>query len=57
MTRTYCVGEPPEELVEYHRLVKRALDEAIAGVRGGASGHELFRGRASSSPSTATRRC
>ena len=43
MTRTYCVGEPPEELVEYHRLVKRALDEAIAGVRGGAAGHELYR--------------
>jgi Xaa-Pro aminopeptidase len=43
MTRTYCVGEPPEELVEYHRLVKQALDEAIAGVRGGASGHELYR--------------
>jgi Xaa-Pro aminopeptidase len=44
MTRTYCVGEPPAELVEYHRLVKRALDEAIAGVRAGASGHELYRG-------------
>ena len=44
MTRTYCVGEPPEELVEYHRLVKQALDEAIARVRGGASGHELYRG-------------
>jgi Xaa-Pro aminopeptidase len=43
MTRTYCVGEPPEELVEYHGLVKRALDEAIAGVRGGAAGHELYR--------------
>src|SRR5262245_31019364 len=43
MTRTYCVGEPPEELVEYHGLVKQALDEAIAGVRGGASGHELYR--------------
>ncbi len=43
MTRTYCVGEPPEELVEYHRLVKQALDEAIAGVRGGAAGHELYR--------------
>jgi len=43
MTRTYCVGEPPEELVEYHRLVKQALDEALAGVRAGASGHELYR--------------
>jgi Xaa-Pro aminopeptidase len=44
MTRTYCVGEPPEELVEYHRLVKQALDDGLGGVRAGASGHELFRG-------------
>jgi Xaa-Pro aminopeptidase len=43
MTRTFCVGEPPDELVEYHRLVKQALDDAIAGVRGGASGNALFR--------------
>jgi Xaa-Pro aminopeptidase len=44
MTRTYCVGDPPEELVGYHRLVKEALDEAIAGLRAGASGNALFRG-------------
>jgi Xaa-Pro aminopeptidase len=44
MTRTYCVGEPPAELVEYHRLVKRALDEAIGGLKAGASGQELYRG-------------
>ena len=43
VTRTYCVGESPAELVEYHRLVKQALDDAIAGVRAGASGHALFR--------------
>jgi len=43
MTRTYCVGEPPEELVEYHRLVKQALDDALAGVQAGASGNALFR--------------
>ena len=44
MTRTFCVGEPPEELVEYHRLVKQALDEAIAAHPPGASGNALFRG-------------
>jgi Xaa-Pro aminopeptidase len=44
MTRTFCVGEPPEELVEYHRLVKQALDAALAGVHAGASGQALFRG-------------
>ena len=42
MTRTFCVGEPPEELVEYHRLVKQALDEAIEGLRAGVQGKELF---------------
>ena len=26
MTRTFCMGEPPEELVRYHALVKEALD-------------------------------
>ena len=26
MTRTFCMGEPPEELVRYHALVKDALD-------------------------------
>jgi Xaa-Pro aminopeptidase len=43
MTRTYCVGEPPAELVQYHRLVLQALQDALEGVRAGASGHELFR--------------
>ena len=28
MTRTFCMGEPPEELVRYHGLVKEALDRA-----------------------------
>src|SRR5262249_6890487 len=44
MTRTYVVGIPPEELVEYHRLVKQALDEAIAAIKPGVSGQSLFRG-------------
>jgi Xaa-Pro aminopeptidase len=29
MTRTFCIGEPPEELVRYHGLVKEALDLAV----------------------------
>jgi Xaa-Pro aminopeptidase len=44
MTRTFCVGEPPAELVEFHRLVKQALDEAIAAIRPGVSGQSIFRG-------------
>jgi Xaa-Pro aminopeptidase len=43
MTRTYVVGTPPEELVEYHRLCLEALQEALGSVRAGASGHEMFK--------------
>jgi Xaa-Pro aminopeptidase len=43
MTRTFVVGTPPEELVEYHRLAREALAEAVASVRAGVSGPELHR--------------
>jgi Xaa-Pro aminopeptidase len=43
MTRTYVVGDPPEEVVEYHRLCKEALELSLAGVRPGVPGTELFR--------------
>jgi Xaa-Pro aminopeptidase len=43
MTRTFCVGEPPEELVRYHALVKEALDRACEAVRPGITGKELHR--------------
>ncbi|MES1248326.1 MAG: Xaa-Pro peptidase family protein [Actinomycetota bacterium] len=42
MTRTYCVGEPPAELVEWHRLVKQALDETTAATRPGVNGRDLM---------------
>jgi Xaa-Pro aminopeptidase len=42
MTRTYVVGEPPDELREWHRLVKEALDRSTAEVRPGKNGRELF---------------
>ena len=38
MTRTFCLGEPPEELVRYHALVREALDVAYASIRPGATG-------------------
>jgi Xaa-Pro aminopeptidase len=44
MTRTFVVGEPPAELVEYHRLVKQALDEAIGRIRAGIEGREVYVG-------------
>ena len=42
MTRTFVVGEPSDELREYHRLVKEALERSTAGVRAGVSGRTLF---------------
>ena len=43
MTRTFCLGEPPEELVRYHALVREALDLAYATIRPGISGSEAHR--------------
>ena len=44
MTRTFVVGDPPQELVDYQRLCRRALDEAIGGIRAGVLGRDLFIG-------------
>src|SRR5262249_22175306 len=38
MTRTYVVGDPPDELVEYHRLVLDALQRAMDAVQPGVGG-------------------
>jgi Xaa-Pro aminopeptidase len=43
MTRTFCLGAPPEELVRYHGLVREALDIACREIRPGATGAELHR--------------
>jgi Xaa-Pro aminopeptidase len=42
MTRTYVVGEPPEEVEEWYRLVKEALDRSTVEVRPGVNGRQLF---------------
>jgi Xaa-Pro aminopeptidase len=42
MTRTYVVGEPSDELSEYHRLVLEALRDALDGVRAGVGGRDLY---------------
>ena len=42
MTRTYVVGEPSEEMQEWYRLVKEALDSSTAQVRPGANGRKLY---------------
>jgi len=42
MTRTYVIGEPPEELVEYHRLVHDALERSLAAIKPGIPGRDVY---------------
>jgi Xaa-Pro aminopeptidase len=42
MTRTFVVGTPPDEIAEYVRLVKEALDRSLAEIRAGVSGRHVF---------------
>jgi Xaa-Pro aminopeptidase len=42
-TRTFSVGPPSDELTEYHRLAKEALDLAISRVRPGVKGSDIHR--------------
>ena len=43
MTRTFCLGEAPDELVRYHALAREALDLAYGAIRPGIPGAELHR--------------
>lgn len=42
MTRTFCVGEVPDELREYHALVREALDRVYPEMRPGVTGEHLW---------------
>ena len=42
MTRTYVVGEASDELREYHRLCKEALERTTAATKPGVNGRELM---------------
>jgi Xaa-Pro aminopeptidase len=42
MTRTYVVGEPSDEVKEWYRLVKEALDTSTAAVKPGVNGRKLY---------------
>lgn len=42
MTRTYVVGEVPEELREYHRLCAQVLELTAAATKPGVNGRELM---------------
>ncbi len=43
MTRTFVVGDAPDELRKYHELTRESLARALDGVRPGVAGKELHR--------------
>jgi Xaa-Pro aminopeptidase len=43
MTRTFVVGDVPDELAVYHRLVHEALQRSIEAVRAEADGNAIYR--------------
>jgi Xaa-Pro aminopeptidase len=43
MTRTFCLGEAPEELGRYHALVREALDLAYDVIKPGVKGSDAHR--------------
>jgi len=43
MTRTFALGAVPDEIREYHRLCREALEQATAAVRPGADGGQIHR--------------
>jgi len=42
MTRTFVVGEVPDDVREWHRLCKEALDRSIEAIRAGVDGRAVF---------------
>jgi Xaa-Pro aminopeptidase len=43
MTRVFVVGQPSDELQEWHRLCKEALERSVAAVKPGVAGSELHK--------------
>jgi Xaa-Pro aminopeptidase len=44
MTRTFVVGDVPDDVREWHRLCEEALDRAISEIKDGADGRAIFDG-------------
>jgi Xaa-Pro aminopeptidase len=44
MTRTFVVGDIPDEVAEWHRLCKEALDRAVAETRAGVTARSVYDG-------------
>ena len=43
MTRTFVVGTPSDELREYHKLCREALERSVAAIRAGIPGKDVNR--------------
>jgi len=43
MTRVFVVGTPSDELLEWHKLCKEALDRSVAAAKPGIPGTDLFK--------------
>jgi Xaa-Pro aminopeptidase len=43
MTRTFVLGDAPDEIVRYHTLCKEALDRSLDAIRPGRAGADVFR--------------
>jgi Xaa-Pro aminopeptidase len=43
MTRVFVVGTPSDELLEWHKLCKEALDRSVAAAKPGIAGNDLFK--------------
>ena len=41
MTRTFCIGDVPDELRAYHEVAKEALDRSIAALKAGVKGSKV----------------
>ena len=44
MTRTFVVGDVPDEVAEWHRLAREALEHARGAIRPGVTGKSVFDG-------------
>ena len=44
MTRTFVIGDVPDDVGEWHRLTKEALDRAVSEIKAGVAGHVIFDG-------------
>ena len=43
MTRVFVVGTPSDELLEWHKLCKEALDRSVAAAKPGIAGSDLYK--------------